>query len=616
VQTEIESLLLKGAIAQVSREELQVICPLFIVSKEGKNRPVHNLKPLNRFLACPHFKLESLSKVFPLIQPGSFFVKIDLADAYLSVPIKESDYRFLGFSWKGKYYHWKSLPFGLNQAPWAFTKLLRPVAAFFRALGISLMIYLDDLLLLALKAQKLIIQTKFVIQVLEALGFIVNRNKSSLIPATSIIYLGFLLDSVAMQIKVPKEKMVKLQQTVRSTLEKSQVSVRDLSRIIGRLNSLSAAVVPGHLHSRRLETIQKLNLRNQGYEGTVEVNQDVKKELLWWLENLPQFNGRSLAPPTPSIIIKTDSSLFKWGAVSEEVMISYDWPASDTSHINVKELKAAVLAFNAFVPRRFLKETTVQLVMDNCCAVHVINNLGSTRNEELTELASELWHQAIGKNVFLKASYLPGKENVEADWASRFFEDGSDWQLDPRIFGKINELWGPLDIDLFANHNNHQLEKFFSWFPDPRSMAVDAFTQIWPTNGAYAFPPFTVISKVLNFVSQQKINLVLIAPCWPQQTWFPTLLGQLAAAPRVLPASLQLLRHVRGRCHPLLRKGNLHLVAWAISGCQQRRASYLQQLEHWSVTPLEPQLADHINIVGGDGFIGVVHNKKIQMIPL
>jgi hypothetical protein len=76
-------------------------------------------------------------------------VKIDLQDAYLTVPILPSHCRFFQFEWKGRVYEFTCLPFGLSSAPWGFTKILKPVLAFLRKNGIKLIVYLDDILIIS-----------------------------------------------------------------------------------------------------------------------------------------------------------------------------------------------------------------------------------------------------------------------------------------------------------------------------------------------------------------------------------------------------------------------------------------------------------------------------------
>ena len=83
-----------------------------------------------------------------IIQKGDWFAKIDLQDAYLTVPVYAEDKDFLHFSWKGINYRFTCLPFGLASSPWAFTKLLKPVVAHLRSAGIRCIIYLDDTLIM------------------------------------------------------------------------------------------------------------------------------------------------------------------------------------------------------------------------------------------------------------------------------------------------------------------------------------------------------------------------------------------------------------------------------------------------------------------------------------
>ena len=51
--------------------------------------------------------------------------------------------------------------------------------------------------------------------------------------------------------------------------------------------------------------------------------------------------------------------------------------------------------------------------------------------------------------------------------------------LNPQIFCQIQARWGPLEVDMFAFRLTTQLERFFSWRPDPEAEAMDAFYQDW-----------------------------------------------------------------------------------------------------------------------------------------
>ena len=58
--------------------------------------------------------------------------KLDLQDAYLTVPMNKQIRQLLRFVWKDKIFEFSSLPFRLGPAPLVFMKLLKPVAAFLR----------------------------------------------------------------------------------------------------------------------------------------------------------------------------------------------------------------------------------------------------------------------------------------------------------------------------------------------------------------------------------------------------------------------------------------------------------------------------------------------------
>ena len=119
--------------------------------QEGRGgwRPIINIKHLNSFLEIPHFKMESIKRLKDVVLPGDYMVKLDLQDAYLTVPMYRSVCKYLHFCWKEEIYEFQSLPFGLAPAPLLFTKLLKPLLGFLRERGVRIIINLDDMLILA-----------------------------------------------------------------------------------------------------------------------------------------------------------------------------------------------------------------------------------------------------------------------------------------------------------------------------------------------------------------------------------------------------------------------------------------------------------------------------------
>ena len=108
-----------------------------------------------------------------------------------------------------------------------------------------------------------------------------------------------------------------------------------------------------------------------------------------------------------------------------------------------------------------------------------------------------LWAQ--DRCIWLSAVHIPGVENCIADSASRTcYDTETEWQLDSTIFTMLETRFGPFGADLFASRLNTQCPVFFSWRPDPNAIAIDALAHPWTDTINYAFPPFSIINRLLQ----------------------------------------------------------------------------------------------------------------------
>ena len=65
--------------------------------KTGDWRPVLNLKPLNKFVRPSKLRMESLASVLLCSVKGMWAASLDLEDAYLHVPIRKDDQKWISF---------------------------------------------------------------------------------------------------------------------------------------------------------------------------------------------------------------------------------------------------------------------------------------------------------------------------------------------------------------------------------------------------------------------------------------------------------------------------------------------------------------------------------------
>ena len=142
--------------------------------------------------------------------------------------------RYLRFRWKGKSYQFRSLPFGLSTAPRTFTKVLRPVIDSLREMCIRCVIYLDDILIMNQDKELAHQQTWTAIDLLELVSRISGQlHRSVLDPVQEIVFLGFVLDLIAKEVRLPQQKLSHIQHKARQLLSQAQVLARALASFIG-----------------------------------------------------------------------------------------------------------------------------------------------------------------------------------------------------------------------------------------------------------------------------------------------------------------------------------------------------------------------------------------------
>ena len=158
-------------------------------------------------------------------------------------------------------------------------------------------------------------------------------------------------------------------------------------------------------------------------------------------------------------------------------------------------------------------------------------------------LADDIWNWCISCNIHLSISYVAGCLNVEADELSRGLNLNEDleWALYMDIFQEIVCRFGKPDIDLFVSRLNHKLKKNISFRPDPNAMAVDTFSLSWTKNYVNIFAPFSTLSMVLRKVVEDEAVVLVVAPLWTIQSWWPQLAHQIADFPIKLPPTRKIL---------------------------------------------------------------------------
>ncbi len=405
----------KEAVSRVPDSRQGFTSSIFLVPKSDSSwRPVINPKPLNQNIITRHFKMESIRTVKGLMQREDWLVKLDLKDAYLSIPIFRPHQKYLKFRWQNQVWQFKTLPFGLSSAPYTFTKLLKPAVATLRRLAIRTVLYLDDMLLMARSKEEARMHLATALELLIALGFIVNTRKSIFSPTQELEFLGFLLNSCRMTISLPAHKLHSLRQMARRMAGQEKTTVRELAQMVGTMVATHPAILPAPLYYRHLERAKSLALRSGlPYEAEAEVDQSMKTDLLWWIRSSSHHNGRPLQITQWDLVIELDASKTGWGASCQGMNTGGPWTGQEKiNHINFLELLAAFLALKSFASDK--RAVSILLRLDNITAIAFLNRMGGSHSLLLSRLAIDIWSRSLERSIFIHAEHLPGKENVRA----------------------------------------------------------------------------------------------------------------------------------------------------------------------------------------------------------
>lgn len=122
------------------------------------------------------------------------------------------------------------------------------------------------------------------INILESLGFIINREKSALVPVRSCCFLGFIVDTEYFTISIPADRRDNLLQSTLKMLSKTHCKIKILASFIGSLIAVCPAVQYGMLHTKLLEREKFLALASSGnnFEARMSLPVSLGKDLLWW----------------------------------------------------------------------------------------------------------------------------------------------------------------------------------------------------------------------------------------------------------------------------------------------------------------------------------------------
>ena len=407
--------------------------PVGLVEKKikGEFRVIHHLSfpsgnsvndkiPPHR-TAVQYASIQDAIDLVRSVCPKAFMAKTDVKKAFRILPIHPEDRHLFVFVWRGMFYVDLAVEMGCSsscQIFEAFSCAIDWIAQ--TKLGLRTVHILDDFLIASISKQIGEQDLQSFLSMCADIGVPMAPEKT-FPPDTIMSFVGYEIDTVQEQVRLPVDKIRKCLTEIQNVLSKARATLKQIQSIAGLLNFACGVILPGRPFLRRLFDLT-IGVRAPHFK--IRITQGVKEDLRVWARFLEHHNGKcfflsSRVLTDRDLHLFTDASgTIGFGAVFGDLWFQGRWSRWWlTQNITLLELYPIVVAIETWGDR--LENKQVMLHTDNQALVSVLQN--HTSKEPLVMvLVRRLVLHCLQRNLVVRARHILGKENIAADALSRF----------------------------------------------------------------------------------------------------------------------------------------------------------------------------------------------------
>lgn len=383
--------------------------PVVLVPKpDGSRRLCVDYRRLNAITVPVQYPLPRIDDLLHSTSQAVYITTLDLRSGYHQIPVKEEDKNKTAFTTSFGTFRYNVMPFGLRTAPATFQRLIERFRSGLP--HISMLAYLDDIIIMSPTFEKHLKDLDDVFQRLKLFKLHVNRAKC-VFSTDQVKYLGHMIN---------KDGFSPCPSKIASITEMR--SPQNVKEVLSFLQTCSwfRRFVPNFAEVSR--PLSQLTRKNMAWKwSTLEEN--AFRELKNLLTTSPILKQ---ADPTKPFIVRTDASSYALGAAllqgegADEKPIEYAscllTDAQKNYHTTEREALAVVWAFEKF--RGYIESSPVIVKSDH----QPLRWLMSLKSP-----SGRLARWALSLQPYdLQIEYVPGKQNALADTLSRPFCHNKD----------------------------------------------------------------------------------------------------------------------------------------------------------------------------------------------
>jgi hypothetical protein len=170
-----------------------------------------------------------------------FLAKLDLQEAYRSIPLHESCYEYTGLQWlfagdsSPTYFFDARLPFGASRSCHIFQSLTDSVIRMLDKKGIRAIGYIDDYLLVCDSLEECEIALKVTVDLIESLGLSINWSKVDG-SAQKLTFLGVEVNCIERTLALPAKKLCEVNELLQTWVGRKKATKKDIQKLVGKLS--------------------------------------------------------------------------------------------------------------------------------------------------------------------------------------------------------------------------------------------------------------------------------------------------------------------------------------------------------------------------------------------
>lgn len=393
----------------------RVIIDLSFPDGRGVNAGI----PKNSYQGVQHnYTLPTISDLAALVAAagrGAWVWKVDLERAYRQLRIDPLAYPLLGLSHNEQYFVDICPSFGCRVSGAAQQRVSEALCELSHNQGHQVLAYVDDFG--GVQACKAHAEEAFETfnRNCQRVGLKVAAEKSAS-PSQKMEWLGFEVDTVALTITIPENKLREVIEEVTNWESKKVASKRELQSLAGKLAHISSCI----RHARKFMSRILAQLRAIPNNQKHRLGTELKKDLAWFKNCAAALNCKQIIQlDWPIFSIECDACLTGGGGFSGTHCYTTLFPCAWRERYHISQIEAlnALVAVKTLVPAS-LRNHVISIRTDNSASANVLVT-GRTHDPILAACSRELAMLVVAQQLEIEVTHVPGIQLTLADALSR-----------------------------------------------------------------------------------------------------------------------------------------------------------------------------------------------------